>query len=117
MKLLNLWRIIYLDNYIVVWKLFKRNYVLLTAVTKTGIKAHLYFSLNYEKCFWSKMWNTHFCFSFFCDAIFESVALKTMPDSQRVLSLTRCGDSMVCRHSLAKKIPEPSQKITFSVSP
>lgn len=55
-------------------------------------------------------------FFFFCDAIFKS-ELKTMPHSQRVLSVTGCGDSIVCRHYLPKKVPEPSQKVIFSISP
>lgn len=59
---------------------------------------------------------THISASFFCDAIFKSV-LKTMPDSQRVLSVTECGDSLVCRHYLPKMVPEPSQKVIFSISP
>lgn len=104
-------------HYIVFWELFKRNDVLFTAVTKTGVKAHLYFSLSYENCSWYKMWNTHFCLIFFGDTIFKSAALKTMPDSQRVLPATGYGDSMVCRHYLAKRVPEPSQKVTFSLSP
>lgn len=56
-------------------------------------------------------------FFFFCDAVLKSAALKTMPDSQRMLPVTGCGNSMVCRHYLAKKVPETSQEVPFSVSP
>lgn len=60
---------------------------------------------------------THICASgFFCDAVFKSAALKTARSTEGVVCHW-CGDSRVCRHYLAKKVPQPSQKVTFSISP